>query len=178
MGCAEFMGFGELGVVNVYGDHGVRAGEVGTEDGAQADAADADDDDSFTDGHTGVAGDGAKAGGNRVGEKRCDFEIGIGGDLSDAVFRNDSEILKCGDIAGVDGLRAEPVFRRRGLDARAGPPMEHDVVTGFDVGNLGANLDDDATAFVAEAVERIEYEPARTAALAWAERRLELVAAS
>jgi hypothetical protein len=33
--------------------------------------------------------------------------------------------------------------------------VEHDVVAGFDVGNLGADLDDDATALVTEEVREI-----------------------
>jgi len=152
VGGAELAGFGEFKVVEVGGDDGVGAGEVGAEDSPEADAATADDDHRFADLDLGVVVDDAEAGGEGVGEEGADFEIGCLGNGGDAVLRKDGVPLEGGDAAGVHGAAIPGVKGATGFDATTGTPVAHDAVAGFDVADLGAGFEDGSTGFVSEKV--------------------------
>ncbi len=106
--------------------------------------------------------------------------VAEGADKTDARMRHDALLLS--DTAEVDAKPELEIFADDVSCAHGNTVGALDEEALFYARARGIPLDLArtllTTAFVAEAVERIEYEPARTAALAWAERRLELVAAS
>ena len=131
--------------MKVDGDDRVGAGQFGAEDHAEADAAAADDDDGFADAHLGVVVDYAKAGRERVGEQGAKFEIKIGWNRREAVFGDDGELLKGGDVAGVDfGSVGAEVGTAAGLDAAARTPVNDDAIADLDVADFRSELADTA----------------------------------
>jgi len=73
----------------------------------------------------------------------------------DAILGYHGEILKGSDVAGVDRLAAEKIFGGPGLDAGAGAPVQNDMIAGFDLRDLGADLLHHAATLVAEQVRQV-----------------------
>jgi hypothetical protein len=152
VGGSELAGFGELVIVEVGGDDGIGASEMGTENGSEADAAAADDQDRFTDLHLGIVVDDAEPGGEGIGEQGADFEIGVGWNGGDAILGEDGVLLERGDAAGVHGATLPGIERAAGLDAASGAPMADDAIADFDMANFGADFEDSGAGFVAKQV--------------------------
>ena len=139
-------------LVEIHGDHRVRAGELGPEDGAQADPAAADDDDGFADFDSSIIVQDPKAGGQGVGEQAADLEIRIGRHRGHPVLREDGPPLKGGDRPGMTGLAVPAVGCPPRFEAVSGAPVADDAVPGFDVADFGSDFADDGAGFVAEQV--------------------------
>lgn len=143
-------------VMDVDGDDGIGAGEMSAEHGAETNTAAADDDEGFADAHLGIMSDDAETRGKRVGEQGAKFEIKIGWNRGEAVFGDDGELLKGGDVAGVDfGSVGAEVGTAAGLDAAARTPVNDDAIADLDVANFRADLANNAARLMSEQMGQI-----------------------
>jgi len=133
--------------------------------------------------HEGVGGETSQIiKGVAAGHSRAVFQgrivVAEGADKTDARMRHDALLLS--DTAEVDAKPELEIYADDVACAHGNTVGALDEEALFYARSRGIPLDAAramlTTAFVAEAVDRIGFEPARAAALAWAERRLEQVA--
>jgi Fe-S cluster assembly protein SufD len=134
--------------------------------------------------HAGLGGETSQivkgvAGGQGRGVFQGRIVVAEGADKTDARMRHDALLLS--DTAEVDAKPELEIYADDVSCAHGNTVGALDEEALFYAGQRGIPVDVAramlTAAFVAEVVERIEFEPARAAAMAWVERRLEQVAA-
>jgi Fe-S cluster assembly protein SufD len=134
--------------------------------------------------HAGVGGETSQiikgvAGGQSRGVFQGRIVVAQGADKTDARMRHDALLLS--DTAEIDAKPELEIYADDVACAHGNTVGALDDEALFYARQRGIPLDTArallTTAFVAEAVERIEFEPARDAASAWVERRLQQVTA-
>ncbi len=128
---APFFCHGQLGVVEIDADDGVRADHLRGLGDIESHAANTEDDHALADLELGIIINDAYGGGDGAAEEWGQAHVEARRDNGEAVLGDDGLVVESGDPAGVDGFVSPTVFGWLALESTAGAPVEDDMVTGL-----------------------------------------------
>ena len=120
----------------------------------QTDAARTEHHDRVPDLHLGVIDRDTESGCHSAAKQCCHRHIAVGRNRRNAIFGNDRIFVESGHPSGIDDFAVPFVFRRDRFNAQALAPVQHNLVTRFNMTHAGAGFHHDSRAFVAQQVRK------------------------